>query len=126
MINQSFNMLLSLSLSLSLIYHHQLTITKSTHMDTKTITKMCIKPYAIKHMSTMCQNLYHIINQPYTSTKYHNLYHTMHINHVPEPVPYNQLHQPCTKTCIIPCISTMYQNLYHIMHVLKYTINHVL
>jgi len=52
MINQSSN--------LSRIYHHQPTITKSTHMDTKTITKPCT--------STMYINLYHTMHQPYTST----------------------------------------------------------
>jgi hypothetical protein len=100
MINQASNLSLSMSLSLPLslspIYHHQPTVIRSTHMDTKTITITC------------------------TSSMYKNLYHTMYINHLPEHVPYNvpkpipyHIHQPCTvsrtstmyQTCTISCIN---------------------
>jgi hypothetical protein len=104
----STNLSLSLSQSLQPVTNDQLTITISTCMDIKTITKPCT--------STMYQ--------PCTITMYINLYHIMH-HHVPNltipctstmytnPVPYH-VHQP------VPCTSTMYRNLYHTMY-----INHV-
>jgi len=120
-----------ITITLSLIYHHQTTITRSSHMDTKIITKPCTStishvhqpctipcinhvhqpvPYHVSTMHRPCTKTYTI---PRTST----MYHTMH--------------QPCTSTCTIPCInhaSTMYQNLYHPTYINLYHtmyINHV-
>ena len=86
-----------ITITLSLIYHHQTTITRSSHMDTKIITKPCTS--TISH-----------VHQPCTIPC---------INHVHQPVPYHvsTMHRPCTKTytiprtstCTIPCTSTMYQ-----------------
>jgi hypothetical protein len=81
MINQSCQPITVLSLSL--IYHHQPTVTRSTHMDTKTITKPCTS--TINHVT---------------------MYHTMYINHVHQPVPYHA--STMYHTMYIPCTSTMY------------------
>jgi hypothetical protein len=93
-----------MSLSLSLIYHHQpvdpLTwIQKPSpnhvHQPVSTMHQPCRSTCTISCASTIYINLYH--------TMYINIFHTMCIN----------LYQPCTSTCTIPCTSTMY----HIMYI---------